>query len=67
MKLCIKVFCTDLSGLIHHVINHRDMSVDETDLHIGLDGGQGWLKVGLIVTDRSKEVKSGRAHYSEVC
>ena len=60
------MFCTDLPSLICEIISHRDLSVDHTDIHIGLDGGQGWLKVGLIVTDRSKELKTGRAHYSEV-
>ena len=40
--------------------------MDTVDVHVGLDWGQGWLKVGLIVTDRSKEEVKGRAHYSEV-
>ena len=35
--------------------------------HCGLDGGQGLLKIGFIVTERLEAVKEpGRAKYSDV-
>ena len=60
------MYCTDIPGLIERVVTEREMSVNTTDIHLGMDGGQGWLKLGLILTDRSKEENKGRACYSEV-
>lgn len=60
------MYCTDVEGLVAKVIEERGLSVHSTDLHIGMDLGQGSLKLALILTDRSKEDKTGRAHYSDV-
>ena len=60
------MFCSDPQELLKKIITERNIPMDTVDVHVGLDGGQGWLKVGLIVTDRSKEEVKGRAHYSEV-
>ena len=60
------MFCSDPQELMKKVITERNIPMDSVDVHVGLDGGQGWLKVGLIVTDRSKEEVKRRAHYSEV-
>ena len=35
-------------------------------MKVGVDGGQGWLKMGLTVTDREEKEQTGRSHYSEV-
>ena len=61
-----KVYCTNIEDLIPRIVVERGLSADTTDVHIGMDGGQGWLKLGLILTDRSKEERDGRARYSEV-
>ena len=70
LKYCVtifvQVFCTDPCGLIDKPVSDRSLSPATTDVHIGIDGGQGWLKLGLILTDRNKVVQSGRAKYSEV-
>ena len=60
------MFCSNPSGLLDRLVQERNLSLDTTDVHVGIDGGQGWLKMGLVITDRSKEIHSGRAHYSEV-
>ena len=44
----------------------RQLAGESTDVHMGVDGGQGLVKVGLILTDRNKEEKVGRATYAEV-
>ena len=60
------MYCTDVQGLIERVLRERGLSPSSTDVHIGMDGGQGWLKLGLILTDRSKDITTARASYSEV-
>ena len=45
---------------------HRGLSPEDIDVHVGIDGGQGWLKLGLSVTEKSEANNNGRAHYSEV-
>ena len=47
------------------VLTHRGLNPHNSDVHCGIDGGQGSLKVGITVTERNSS-KSGRAHYSDV-
>ena len=37
-----------------------------SDVHIGIDGGQKMLKLGVTITERTDSEKSGRCHYSDV-
>ena len=60
------MYCSNVEGLLARLIAERGLNPDLTDIHVGCDGGQGSLKLGLIVTDRSKEEKVGRAFYSQV-
>ena len=34
-----QVFCSDVPGLIERVVLERGLSVETTDIHIGMDGG----------------------------
>ena len=45
---------------------HREQSPDMVEAHVGIDGGQGWLKIGLTISGRQEAVRTGRASYSEV-
>ena len=64
--LFIKVFCSDCNQITLDVITHRGLNPHNCDVHIGLDGGQGMLKVALTITDRLDVEKQGRATYTEV-
>ena len=44
----------------------RDINPHTSDAHVGIDGGQGMLKVGVTVTDREEEECSGRSNYLSV-
>lgn len=62
-----KVFCDDCDELVQHVLYERGLDPGQCDVHVGFDGGQGILKIGFTVTDRSEAVKdSCRSKYSEV-
>ena len=62
----MKVFCTDPADLLQVVLAHRGLSMDNVDVHVGIDGGQNWLKLGLTVTERKETLNTGRACYAEV-
>ena len=65
---CLKVFCNDCDELVQLVIHERGLDPQDCDVHVGFDGGQGLLKIGFTVTERSGEVVPfGRSKYSEVC
>ena len=60
------MFCSCPDSLVSYLVSQRDMNADTSDVHIGIDGGQGMLKVGLTVTDRGDRKEDGRSKYSEV-
>ena len=60
------MFCTEPAHLLAVVLANRGLSPEAVDVHVGIDGGQGWLKLGLSVTDKTEVNNNGRAHYSEV-
>ena len=47
-------------------LDHRGLHPDSTDLYVGIDGGQGWLKIGLTQTERKGKQVKGRATYDPV-
>ena len=47
------------------ILSHRGLDPHNSDVHCGIDGGQGSLKVGITITERNRS-NSGRAHYSDV-
>ena len=62
----VGVFCNDVDKLVSDMIEHRELDPTTCDVHVGIDGGQGSLKVGATVTDRADSEKSGRTRYSYV-
>ena len=60
------VFCSDLMSMVSHLIECRDLDPEMADIHIGIDGGQGSVKVGVTVTTREDLAMQGRARYSYV-
>ena len=48
------------------LISHRAIDPESSDVHVGLDGGQGMLKIGLTITDRDKSGQPRRSKYSDV-
>ena len=59
----VGVFCSDLRDLVSHLIAKRGMDPTNSDIHIGIDGGQGSLKVGVTITERDDEVQNTRSKY----
>ena len=62
----VGVFCNDVDKLVSDLIEHRELDPTTCDVHVGIDGGQGSLKVGATVTDRTDTGNSGRTRYSYV-
>ena len=62
----IGVVCSNVDKLVLELMKRRDLDSNNCDIHIGIDGGQGSLKVGMTVTDREIEETLGRSKYSEV-
>ena len=60
-----QVFCDDPNQLVLDILAHRGMDPQNSDVHCGIDGGQGSLKIGITVTEKGTK-KLGRAHYSDV-
>ena len=53
--------------MVQHVIHERGLNPHDCNEHVGFDGGQGLLKIGFTVTDRTETAKEpGRSKYSEV-
>ena len=48
------------------VLAHRGLNPQTCDVHVGIDGGQGMLKLGVTITDRLEQEESGRSFYSQV-
>lgn len=63
----VQVFCNDCDELVQLVIRERGLDPHDCDVHVGFDGGQGLLKIGFTVTERSEELSPlGRSKYSQV-
>ena len=60
------MFCEDSSQLVLKILSHRGMNPAESDVHVGIDGGQNMLKLWVTITDRSDTEVTGRSLYSHV-
>ena len=60
------MFCSDTEKLVTDLIASRQIDPKSSDVNVGLDGGQGMLKVGMTITDRNEAEQSGRSLYSSV-
>ena len=53
--------------LVQTVLHECGLDPHDCDVHVGFDGGQGILKIGFTITERTDSVKeAGRSKYSEV-
>ena len=44
------VYCNDIEELVAMVLHHSSQETDDVDIKLGVDGGQGFLKVTLLIT-----------------
>ena len=59
------VYCNDVSQLVIRLLEHRELDQSTADIKLGLDGGQGSLKVTLSIMDKDERIKTGRQTYAE--
>ena len=59
------VYCNDVSQLVIRLLQHRGLDQSTADIKLGLDGGQGSLKVTLSIMDKDERIKTGRKTYTE--
>ena len=45
-----RVYCNDVEELVALVLQHRNQVPNDVDIKLGVDGGQGYLKVTLSIT-----------------
>ena len=48
------------------VLSARGLNPETSDVHVGIDGGQNMLKIGVTITERCNSENSGRSLYSQV-
>ena len=61
-----KVFCSDLDELVTLAVHERGLDPFATTGLVGLDGGQGSLKVALTLVENSEDKENKRSKYSQV-
>ena len=44
------VYCNDIEELVAIVLHRRSQETTDVDIKLGVDGGQGFLKVTLSIT-----------------
>ena len=44
------VYCNDIEELVAMVLLHRSQETNDVDIKLGVDGGQGFVKVTLSIT-----------------
>ena len=44
------VYCNDIEELVAMVLHHSSQETNDVDIKLGVDGGQGFLKVTLLIT-----------------
>ena len=59
------VYCNDISELVLRLLEYRELDPSTTDAKLGLDKGQGSVKVTLSLMERDERVKTGRQTYAE--
>ena len=59
------VYCNDISELVLRLLEYRELDPSTTDAKLGLDKGQGSVKVTLSIMERDERVKTGRQTYAD--
>ena len=44
------VYCNEIEELVAMVLHHRSQEKNDVDIKLGVDGGQGFIKVTLSIT-----------------
>ena len=44
------MYCDDIEELVAMVLHHRSQKTNDVDIKLGVDGGQGFLKITLSIT-----------------
>ena len=55
-----------MNQLVLKVLSERGLDPATADVHVGIDGGQNMLKVGVTITERIFDEQLGRSSYSQV-
>ena len=59
------IYCNDVTQLIVRLLEHRDLDIENIDIKLGLDGGQGSLKMTLSIMKKDEREQTGRQTYAE--
>ena len=61
------VFCQDPKSFIYNIMMERNMDIDNTLIKIGIDDGQGILKINVQITEHgsSGDCSKSRSKYSD--
>ena len=60
------MFCSDLDELVTLAVHERGLDPFATTGLVGLDGGQGSLKVALTLVENSEDKENKMSKYSQV-
>ena len=44
------VYCNDIEEIVAMVLHHKSQETNDVDIKLGVDGGQGFLKVTSSIT-----------------
>ena len=53
------MYCNGIEELVAMVLHHRSQETNDVDIKLGVDGGQGFLKVTLSITLK-QELKNNK-------
>ena len=60
MEEKVLVYCTDVDELVLRLIVRRELDEESMTVKVGLDGGQGSLKIGMSIMRREETTRAGR-------
>ena len=58
------IYCKDVIELLAYLLEHRELEEISADYKLGLDGGQGSIKLTLSVMEKNEKVLTGRQSYA---
>ena len=61
----VLVYCSDVDELLRRLVESRELDEETMTVKIGLDGGQGSLKVVMSVVAKIDDTKTGRRQFGE--
>ena len=61
----VGVSAVSIDNLVVEVLLERGLKPEDVNILIGIDDGQGILKVSIVMIDKNIDNREGRSHYSE--